>query len=147
MLRLTKIMNITVKVKKDVEVVFLQVKADVRYYEDATVNGVEDTEGDLIPCKEGETWMPKIDLATGKILNWKQGTTADIHYKVCDAGTYELLDKDDNVVISIDGYVPDIMCPEGEGFGDYIIMKVDENGVIAKWNNSKLEDFKEEDED
>lgn len=139
-------MSIKVKVKQEVEVVFLQVKADVRYYEDATVNDIVDEQGDLIPCKEGETWMPKIDLATGKILNWKQGVTADIHYKVCDAGTYELLDKDDNVVVSIDGYVPNVMCPGGSGYGDYIIMKIDENGMIARWNNEDLHEF-ERDED
>ena len=34
---------------------------------------------------------------------------------------------------SIDGYVPGIMCPEGDGFGDYVIMEIASDGTIAKW--------------
>jgi hypothetical protein len=48
------------------------------------------------------------------------------------------------VVYSKDGYVPEIMCPEGNGYGDYIIMKVNENGYIANWD-ADLSDFEEED--
>ena len=33
----------------------------------------------------------------------------------------------------IDGYVPSMMCPEGDGYGDYVIMKVAEDGTIANW--------------
>ena len=33
-----------------------------------------------------------------------------------------------------------MMCPEGGGYGDYIIMKIDENGVIRNWNVN-IEDF------
>ena len=62
------------------------------------------------------------------------GTTADIHYKVCDDGVYTLLDEGGAKIVAKDGYVPDIMCPEGEGYGDYIIMKIDGKGNIANWN-------------
>lgn len=30
----------------------LKVEAGVRYWEDATVNGIEDVDGALIPCKK-----------------------------------------------------------------------------------------------
>ena len=43
------------------------------------------------------------------------------------------MDADRNVVKSIDGYVPGIMCPEGDGFGDYVIMEIASDGTIAKW--------------
>jgi hypothetical protein len=114
---------------------YLRAECAVRYWEDAKVNGVEDTDGKLIPLRNGEDWDVTIDLATGKIEGWPQGTTADIHYKVCDAGRYSLLDADRNVVRSIDGYVPKIMAPgdEDHGFGDYVIMKVSEDGTIDKW--------------
>jgi len=122
-----------VTIAKEVEVKYLQAKCGVRYWEDAEVNGVEDEDGALIPCRNGEDWEPLIELDSGKILNWKAGVTAKIHYKVCDAGEYILLDEQRQKVVEIEGYVPDIMCPGDSGFGDYVIMNVDENGVIENW--------------
>ncbi len=127
-------MKLKIKRVEEVEVTHLQVNARVRYWEDATVDGVEDKEGTLIPCREGKSWCPKIELETGKIVNWKQGVTADIHYKVCDDGDYRILDEKGEEIAKKDGYVPETMCPGDEGFGDYIIMKVDENGMIEGWD-------------
>lgn len=116
-----------------VSVKYLKVEAMVRYWEDAEVNGVDDDDGKLIPCRNGDCWCPLIDLDAGRVLDWPEGTTADIHYKVCDAGVYTLLDDNRNKVASKDGYVPSIMAPGGEGYGDYIIMKIDGDGKIADW--------------
>lgn len=124
-----------------VEVQFLKAIAEVRYWEDATVNGIEDSEGDLIPCRVGDCWAPTIDLDTGVIQDWPADTIADIHYKVCDAGRYALLDAEGNKVKEIDGYVPGIMCPVGGGYGDYIIMHVGPVGNIANWDCSDLGEF------
>lgn len=130
-------MKIKLKVTKEFEATELHVKAGARYWVDSRVNGVEDTEeGDNIPCKMGDYWCPIIDIATGVIKNWEQGKTARIHYKVCDDGEYWIKDAEGNVILSKEGYVPDIMCPEEEGFGDYIIMTIDESGRIADWNPS-----------
>jgi hypothetical protein len=139
-------MKAVVKIEKEVELKTLVVEAGVRYWEDAEVNGENDTEyGTNIPCKEGDLWKPIIDLETGVIKNWEQGKTANVHYKVCDAGSYYLQDADGNTILSIDeNYVPDIMCPEGEGYGDYIKMKIDENGKIANWEQT-LTGFQNED--
>ena len=128
-------MKITVKEVKQVEVKFLQAYCGVRYWEDARVNGIEDDDGALIPCRSriGDTWEPLINLETGTILNWPRGVVADIHYKVCDEGVYQLLDENRNIVKQIEGYVPAIMCPEGSGYGDYVIMKIDTQGKIANW--------------
>lgn len=126
-------MEFEIKENKTVEVKYLQVHAGVRYWEDATVNGVEDEEGLLIPFRTSDTWSPIIDIDNGVILEWPEGTTADIHYKVCDDGTYKLLDENKKSIKKIDGYVPNIMCPEDNGFGDYIIMVVDEKGKINNW--------------
>jgi hypothetical protein len=81
-------------------------------------------------------------LAAGRIIGWPQGTTADIHYKVCDDGIYELLDEHRNTVAKREGYVIGMMCPERNGYGDYIIMKVGPDGVIANWKVD-LSDFEE----
>lgn len=128
----------------EVEAKTLHVDAGVRYWEDATVNEIEDEEGTLIPCKEGDAWKPIIDIDSGQVINWTQGTVADIHYKVCDDGRYYLKDEDGNTLMDKDGYVPDIMCPFGEGYGDYIIMHIDENGFIEDWNKSLMNDWKKE---
>jgi len=129
-------MEITIKVPQVKKAAFLQVSAGVRSWEDAKVDGVEDTEGDLISCRDRDYWKPFINIETGQILNWEKGKTADIHYKICDDGTYTLLDADKNVIIEKEGYVPDIMCPGGEGYGDYIIMDVNADGFIDAWKQT-----------
>lgn len=133
------------KIKKEVEVdvKFLKVRAGVRYWEDASVDGVEDENGDLIPCRTDDDWCPVIDVETGIIINWEQGKKADIHYKICDDGDYYLLDENNDVLVEKDGYVPDCLAIDDSGYGDYIILKVDENGLINNWNfsNSDVEDI------
>lgn len=136
--------------EKSIPVKYLKARCGVRYWEDATVDGTEDADGSLIPCREGTAadndrlgggnWLPVIDLDEGRILDWPEGTTADVHYKVCDDGDYWLLDAARNEVKHIEGYVPAIMCPEGEGYGDYVIMKIDGAGRIANWK-ADLSDF------
>lgn len=133
--------KITVKVRKEVEVKSLLVQAHVRYWEDAEINGESDEEGNM-PFRNSEDWCPKIDLSTGKIEGWPGDIEADIHYKVCEEGTYTLLDEEGNAVKEIEGYVPDIMCPNGGGNGDCIIMKVGKDGQIADWK-CILEEFED----
>ena len=113
---------------------YLVVEAEVRYWEDATVNGEEDELGTKIPCREGEAWCPVIDVDTGQIVNWTQGVTASVHYKVCDAGVYELQTSEPReLIVRKDGYVPHCLSPGGKGYGDYIIMNIDANGMIENW--------------
>lgn len=140
-------MKTEIKIKKEVELKTLIVHAGVRYWEDSEVNGQEDTDGDLIPCRVGDTWKPIIDIDTGIITNWKKGTTAKVHYKVCDCCGWDLLDDKGNILLSNeDGYVPDTLCPADSGYGDYIIMSIDENGKIEDWE-FELSDFQNDDED
>lgn len=128
-----EMIKLTITRREQVTVAYLRAWCGVRYWEDAKVNGVPDDNGDLIPFRVDDIWMPLIDLNTGEICGWPLGTTAKIHYKVCDDGWYELLDEDMNTVSKIDGYVPNIMCPGGDGYGDYVIMNVDGNGRIENW--------------
>lgn len=140
-------MKVKIKKEVEVEVKTLHVRAGVRYWEDATVDGIEDNDGKLIPCRviDEEDWLPVIEIETGKIINWKQGVTADIHYKVCDDGDYYLLDENDEEVVHLNGYVPKTLCPEENGYGDYIIMKVDSEGLINNWKFN-LSDFTEDED-
>lgn len=118
---------------KTVNAVSLKVEVGVRYWEDASVNGVEDEDGNLIPFRSGDTWSPVIDIDSGTVRDWPAGTAAQIHYKVCDAGVYTLLGEGGEVLKRLDGYVPSIMSPGGSGYGDYIIMHIGEDGKIANW--------------
>ena len=136
----------TIQVKEliDKKVKYLKVDVEPRYWDDATINGVEDTEGALIPCKEGKSWKPLIDLDTGKIINWEEGKVARVHYKVCDDGEYWLLGEDYKEVLKYTGYyVPDILDTSNEGFGDYLIMNVNEKGMIENWK-FEIKDWFEE---
>ena len=131
-------MKITLTVKQEVDVKTLRVAAGVRYWNDATVNGVEGGDDDDfdpgIPLRDGDVWRIDIDVESGRILNWPDGTTASVHYKVCDQCGWDLLDSDGRVVAGEqDGYVPGTLCPGGEGYGDYIIMEIGPDGTIEDW--------------
>lgn len=139
-------MKATIKVEKEVNIVTLKVAAGVRYWEDAEIDSVPDEDGTATPCRQGELWCPLITFDTGVITNWTIGVKADIHFKVCDSGSYYLIDENGEIVLSIEGdYVPACMCPGGSGYGDYIIMQIDENGVIDGWCPD-LDGFVEDDE-
>jgi hypothetical protein len=118
------------------QAVYIEVNAEVRYWEDATVNGIEDKEGKLIPFRKENCWSPVIRLADGMVVDWPIGTTADVHFKVCDAGEYWLQDEECKRVAKWAGfYVPDeFLCHGDNGCGDYIILKIGADGLIKKWN-------------
>ena len=121
----------------------LKVDAGVRYWEDSKINGMDTPEdGAGFPCKNGDRWQPVIDIDSGKIINWEIGVVANVHFKVCDDGCYYLLDANDNTIAEIiDDYVPRILCPKENGYGDYIIMDIDENGFIKDFDKTKIDRF------
>lgn len=139
-------MKVTLKVEKEFDLKTLEVFAGVRYWEDSSINGEDDSEeGDLIPCKVGENWCPIIDIETGIITNWEKGKIASIHYKVCDECSWGLKDVNGELVLKSEGdYVPKTLCPQEDGYGDYIIMDINEDGSIHKWKFN-IDDFIEED--
>jgi len=104
-----------------------------RYWEDAYVNGVEeDDDNPTIPRRIGDSWSLTINNQTGQIADWPADTKARVHYKVCDAGFYEVWDNT-HCLASLDGYVPSFMSPNADGSGDYVIMDIDSNGFIKDW--------------
>ncbi len=127
-------MKTKLKIEREVDIRTLVVRAKVRNWGNAEVDGTDDTEGNKIPCRDGKFWKPIIDIDSGSITNWTQGTTAKIHYKIADCCGWELVDKEGNILLSAeDGYVPPTLSPSENGFGDYIIMNIDENGIIEEW--------------
>ena len=141
-------MRVKIKVVQEVDAVILEVQAGVRYWEDTRVNGESDDNGDLIPCRLGDIWNPFIDIDKGIITNWKKGVNAIIHYKVCDDGDYIVFDGDGEAIKEFGGcYVPKILSPAGNGYGDYIYMLVDESGKIKDWNASLVDNLINYDDD
>ncbi len=133
--------EITINKPVTVNAVYLKAECGVRYWEDAEVNGVQEQEdAPTLPFAKGDMWSPLIEIDTGTIVDWPQGTTADVHFKVCDAGVYTLLDADKSELVQISGYVPRIMSPKENGYGDYVIMEIGADGKIADWR-ADLEAF------
>ena len=121
--------------------VYIEVSVGRCYWEDAKINGVTDDEGTLTPFKRGALWCPVIRLEDGQVMDWPTGTTADIHFKVCDEGEYWLLDEAKKRIGKWAGYyVPnEFLCHGDQGYGDYIILKIDANGQIQKYRAPTVE--------
>lgn len=147
---------------KDIDCKRILVSCQPRYWEDSVVNGIDDlsfieSKGKGVPsmpCAEQIkdeptnviysnhwTWRPIIDVETGQIINWNKQVDAYVHYKVCDA--FECIFQDSNglIITMYNGYVPSFMYPKREGYGDYIILDVDECGYIQYWNKYKVKEF------
>lgn len=130
-------------VLKTHEITHLVAIMGVRYWEDATVNGEEDTNGDLIPCRNGDNWEITVDAKTGRIKDWPEGTEAKIHYKVCDGGEYSLY-YGPELVASLSEYVPETFCPGGDGYGERVIMTIEKDGTIQGWSPDPMDWDEEE---
>lgn len=144
-------LKITETVTREVDIKHLCLDANVRYWEDADINGKEDISyneqakgkkprvplaienPDARYLDDKYHWVIKIDTNTGNIVGWPEGVTANIHYKVCDEGIYWLEDAEGNEIHKIESYVPELFDFCNDSYGDYIIMTVDENGHIEEW--------------
>ena len=118
---------------------FLEVSANVRYWEDAEVNGVTDEDGTLIPFRNGDSWVPTIRLRDGKVMGWPEGISTKVYYKVCDEGEYWLRSASRRLFKYEDHYVPDsYLCHGDQGFGDYIILNIGPDGAIEGWQEPRF---------
>lgn len=125
------------------DVKFLRAAMHVRYTDDCYVNGVEyvsRVEGAELPHLSGDLWDITIDLETGIVQDWKNGMTAKTHFKVSDAGEYQLLNNNKVEIEHYCGYVPGMLSPKGGGYGDYVILEIDSNGKIDSFK-ADLRDF------
>lgn len=116
----------------DHEVKYLKVNAKVRYWED---------DEDDVPFREGDYWCPVIDLDEGKIVGWPP-VEFKLYLKVCDAGCYTLLGPDKMVFREFEGiYVPSVLAPMGDGYGDYISMHILPSGHINDYDQETVYDL------
>lgn len=118
---------------------YIELSAGALCWIDALLNGVEDVAGE-IPGRNNGRWDAVIDLESGHVLDWPDGIEADIYYKVCDEGKYWLLNEHKERIATWSGfYVPnDILCIGDNGFGDYIILKIEKKGMIVKWKKPDI---------
>ncbi len=87
-------------------------------------------------------------MKTHKLLDWKP-EYGDLYFqaKVCDSGTYILLDKDKKVICKIADYVPNGLIPEAADCGDYIRLRIKHDGMIENWiEKPDFSDFIEDSE-
>ena len=126
-------MKTKIKVEKEVDVKRVRMDVAVRYDD-------EDMPYDF-PFRTNDMWLVTIDIDSGQIVDWPKGIAHDLYMKVTDNGSYYLMDDEGNTVASIeDNYVPNSLIP-GE-YGDYIDLKIDENGIIKNWpKKPSFEDF------
>lgn len=124
------------------EVKYLEVSAGVRYWEDASINGSPDVDGN-IPLRKGDNWQPIIELEKGQVLDWPSDIEAKIHYKVCDDGEYWLLNEEKKRIAKWKSYyVPEkFLCVDSYGFGDYIIFEIDKEGKIINWKKPEIDEY------
>ena len=135
-------MKATVTKKVEVEIKSILIEVQPRHI---GISEDDDLSPDA-PMLSGNNWKAEVDVDTGQIKGWPQGRTLDIFIKVCDAGFYTLKDQDGEIVATKDGYVPNNIVP-GE-YGDYISLKVNEDGVVTNWpSQPSVDEFFENEED
>ena len=124
----------------EVEIATVRIEVAVRYEE-------EDIPNDF-PLRDGDMWRATVEIDTGKILEWP--TEKPEHHclemKVCDQGTYKLLDPNGVVVLALEGdYCPNRLIP-GE-YGDYINLEI-EGGIVTNWpRHPNISNFTSHDDD
>ncbi|MCL5098505.1 MAG: hypothetical protein M1608_13440 [Candidatus Omnitrophica bacterium] len=117
-------MKATIKVEKQIELTSIRVTLPVCYGEEDIPNN--------FPLRKGDVWCAQIDLETGAVHGWPKGKSGELIMKVCDGGTYTLLDECGGAVASIEqNYVPHGVVP-GK-YGDYVELIVNEDGIITNW--------------
>ena len=130
-------MKAIIKVEKVVEIKYVKVEVAVRYDE-------EDIPNDF-PLRNGDMWCAVIDIDNGIVMDWPKGEKGNLEMKICDEGSYYLLDENYKTILSIEeDYVPNKLLPGS--YGDYLKLDIGENGVISNWYSiPSIEDFIDED--
>ena len=133
----------------------LHVSAHITRCEDGEVDDVVDIdtfqmdegEKSIMPCMSynHETdeyrWEPIIDIATGQIINWEKGKTAVTNYKVVDECSLAYEDFYGTTTDYVEDYVPDLLCPDDNGYGDYMYMTINADGFIDNWDDEEAKRF------
>lgn len=117
-------MKFTVTRPVEIDIRYVSINVAVRYED-------EDIPYDF-PLRVGDAWKAIVDIDTGIIHDWPVGQVGELSMKVCDDGTYQLLDENMMLIAFIEeDYVPHGVVP-GQ-YGDYIELTIDATGRITNW--------------
>lgn len=108
-------------------------------FSDGVMDELESEPDFQIPNFDSENLIMNfiIDLQTGKVEDWKRDEFLRIWGKICDEGTYTLLDADHTPITQITGYVPNRLLPPFEqGWGDYLELAIQPDGTIDNWSST-----------
>ena len=120
-------MYATFKIEVEREITKVKIEVPVRYDEEQIPYD--------FPLRSGDMWNAIVDIDSGQIDDWPKGKSGNLFLKVCDSGSYTLIERNGNEPLSIYAdYVPHGLIP-GE-YGDYIDLKINEDGVITNWPSS-----------
>lgn len=99
---------------------------------------------DFLLKDDNETVKLTVDLKEGKLLDWKESYgTLSLFMKVVDSGTYIVRNSEGKTLYRLEGYVPNKAIPPTHGYGDYIELTIDKDGLISNWYDYNLLDFSE----
>ena len=125
-------MKTTMKLEQEVEIVTVVIAISPRYVGD---DDDDDMPTDFPLLNDSKMWTAHVDIDTGIIKGWPEGDVREMHVKVCDAGTYRLLDASGKEIAAIvNDYVPHGVVPGS--WGDYVELSIDGTGRIINWPKS-----------
>lgn len=123
-------MKINIKITKEVYAAYVRIVVPVRYDEEDIPNN--------FPLRTGDKWGAVVNIDSGIIIDWPpQEEDKKLSMKVCDEGSYIILDEDFNILKKIQGYVPHELVPGS--YGDYIELEINKEGRITNWETSAKE--------
>lgn len=121
------------------EAKFLEVRVPIEFWEEANIDCFPDLKG-RVPFRDGDFWAPVIELDNGRIEGWPVGVLVETMYKVRDSGEYWLLNEGRKRIAKLkDRYVPACLAIGENGWGDYLILTIGENGYVQDWQAPALE--------
>jgi NAD+ synthase len=120
----------------------VRLEPEPRYPEDAWINGErDDNDNPKMPfmvadekAQNGWVWKLDVNIKTGEVIGWPKDVKAEVHYKVCDCCRIKYNGEE------YYEYVPDFLEIDDEGYGDYIILTIDD-GKIVNWSESDCRKF------
>ena len=87
-------------------------------------------------------WCPVIDVNEGRVLDWPKDFILVTTFKVCDQGLYLYSNADESKqILSTDCdeyYVPNWLDADGDGYGDYLQIRINGDGSIDNWDKLKV---------
>ena len=118
------------EVEYNVKYIGFNVPADINDFEFPDGESIDN----FIQYNESENTLEcLIDIESGYVIEYNQNISINIFDKCVDEGTYVLYDENMNIIDEYEGYVPNILEVNENGYGDYLNFTINEDGSILNW--------------